>query len=103
MDANPSDASTFSANPATSWRRRWRIACLACLCLASIFVTADLLLWAVAPDAVQAPWFMILRGLDALGTLLSLTLAGIGGIGWVMSPRSAPALEAADSVNRDAT
>jgi len=91
------EALKLGARPPAKWRRRWRLACFACLCLAGVFEAASLLLRAVAPDAVQARWFLMLDGLLALGTLSSLVIAGMSGIGWVTSRRSDPTVEIPDS------
>lgn len=97
MDANPYKSPKGCANPRPNWRRRWRLACLACLCLAGVSIAVDLLLRAVLPGVAETRWAIILVGLLALGILSSLTLAGISAIGWVICRPHDPAINRSGS------
>ena len=75
------------APPAGRWRRRWKYACVGLLVLSFVMDRLGWAFEAALPEFKGQSWFLIVRGLIALGCLSSFTLAGLSGVGWVLSPR----------------
>ncbi len=67
-------------------RRRFKWLCLISLVFAGLGIVAGI---AISPwrNDDASPLLLIFDGLLALGELLAFTLAAIGGVGWVVSPR----------------
>jgi hypothetical protein len=79
---------THQVRPRSSWKTLWKGGCIGSLCMAVILVVSGKLVALLARNSTDTSWFLNLDGLLALGELVSWTMAGIGGIGWIVSRRT---------------
>ncbi|MHB8956698.1 MAG: hypothetical protein ACYC4U_27365 [Pirellulaceae bacterium] len=86
MAVNPYEPPKLQDRP--KWRSRWKRVCVVSLCVALLLhgLSKAVTIW--AGDFTNSDWFKIANGLLALGELIGWTMAGVGGIGWVISRRT---------------
>lgn len=68
-------------------RSLWKQVCLASLWTSGLFLVASKVLEISARNSTDDAWFKILAGFLALGELVSWTMIGLGGIGWIITRR----------------
>jgi hypothetical protein len=84
---NPYEAPKHVDPPGFRWRARWKRICLGSLCSALIFMAFSSLFADYGKHYLEPQLLIIIKGLIALFELISLTMIGIGGIGWIVSPK----------------
>ena len=89
MESNPYEPPKQLHNPnSLSWRSLWRRICLGSVCSVGTFVAASWFYEHRHPNATGGDLYTIIRGLLALGELVSWVMVAVGGIGWILSRRS---------------
>ena len=88
METNPYKPPRSNDLPRSNWRLLWKRVCLACLGMAVIFHLIGAIVANSAKGSIEDYRSTILLGLLALGELVSWTMFGVGGIGWIICRRT---------------
>jgi hypothetical protein len=89
MKSNPYEPTKQPGYPNSGrWRARWKWICLGSLCSVGTFVAINTAYDYFSQNSTSGDLFKIIRGLLALGELASWVMFAVGGIGWILSPRS---------------
>src|SRR5262249_50780126 len=87
MTQNPYQPPTQLDPARGMWRPLWRRVCLGSVCATGVFAVTNNVFRAYAQGFLNSHWFIIVDGLLALCELVSWTMIGLAGIGWIISRR----------------